>query len=69
MFGCSLSGSCYDTRNGQENYSLTHTHTHRCAPVSVDSVFAVYSGPPKNLRMKEINGSYVSKFMPSKNGP
>jgi hypothetical protein len=27
------------------------------APVSGDSVSAVYSGPGKNLKIKEINGS------------
>jgi hypothetical protein len=38
-------------------YIHTHTHIYRCAPVSTDSVSAIYRGPPKNLKIKEINGS------------
>jgi hypothetical protein len=39
------------------------------APVSTDSVSAVYRDPKKNWKIKEINGSYASKRAPSENGP
>jgi hypothetical protein len=42
---------------------------YRRAPVSVDSVSAVYCGLKKILKIKEINGSYISKCVPSEDGP
>jgi hypothetical protein len=39
------------------------------APISTDSVSAVYRSPPQNLKIKEINGSLVSKYVPSENWP
>jgi hypothetical protein len=39
------------------------------SPVCNDSVSTVYRGPKKNWKIKEINGSWVSKRPPSENGP
>jgi hypothetical protein len=39
------------------------------APVSTDSVSAVYRGPKTKWKIKEINGSQVSKRAPSENVP
>jgi hypothetical protein len=44
---------------------------YRCAPISTGSVSVVsviHSGPQKNFKIKEINGSWVSKRPPSENG-
>jgi hypothetical protein len=37
------------------------------APVSADSVSVVYSCPPKNRKIKEINGLYISKRVTHEN--
>jgi hypothetical protein len=42
---------------------------YRRAPLSTDSVSAVYRGPIKNWKIKEKNGSYVSQRAPSESGP
>jgi hypothetical protein len=44
-------------------------YKYRCDPVSTDSVSAVYHCLNKNLKIKEINGSYISKLAPSENRP
>jgi hypothetical protein len=37
--------------------------------VSADSVICGLAWPEKIWKIKEINGSYVSKYAPSENGP
>jgi hypothetical protein len=48
--------------------SEIQTYQYSRAPVFTDSVSAVYRGPKKKLKIKEINGSSVSKRSPSENG-
>jgi hypothetical protein len=49
---------------------LSEIKRYKYSRVSVftDSVSAVYRGP-KKMKMKDINGSSISKSAPSENGP
>jgi hypothetical protein len=53
----------------QANEYICTLFMYSSATVPIDSVFVVYRGPKKKLKIKEINGSQVSKRKPSENGP
>jgi hypothetical protein len=44
------------------------SYEYKCVHLFADSVSAVYRGPKRNWKIKEINGQWVSKLVPSENG-